>query len=82
MMTRPSKAQQVIEFLPVSTIVLETDSPVTQVLLESLYSSLYDDLQVVKKNLLAEWQDIRHDLDDIGERVSALEDKHDGRNKK
>ncbi|KAJ1125445.1 hypothetical protein NDU88_003877 [Pleurodeles waltl] len=59
--------------------VPEMNSQSMQAFLESLPSSICDDLQAVKKDLSADLRDIRRKLDNVGQRVSALEDKDDSR---
>lgn len=51
--------------------------PITKAFLESLFSTLRDDLQSVKKELAAELNEVRKGMDSIGERVASLEDKSD-----
>ncbi|KAJ1176552.1 hypothetical protein NDU88_001826 [Pleurodeles waltl] len=49
----------------------------TRAFLESLFFSLRDHLQGVKIDLLADMRDKRHDLDDVGEWITSLEDRDD-----
>lgn len=51
------------------------EEPITKAFLESLLSTLRDDLQSVKKELAAELKEVRKDMDSIGERVASLEDE-------
>ncbi|KAJ1099151.1 hypothetical protein NDU88_004255 [Pleurodeles waltl] len=49
-------------------------SPITQSFLEGLFTSLNEDLQEVKRDLLRDLKAVRHDLEEVGERVATLEE--------
>lgn len=53
------------------------DEPITKAFLESLFLTLREDLQSVRNYLTAEIKEIRRDVDDVGDRVAALEEKSD-----
>lgn len=61
----------------ISTREAPSEEPVTRAFLETLFASLREDLQEVKRDLTAEIKDIRKDVDDIGGRVATLEDRQD-----
>ncbi|KAJ1115461.1 hypothetical protein NDU88_003685 [Pleurodeles waltl] len=50
-------------------------APVTHSFLEALFSSLWEDIHVIKKELLSDLHEVRRVVDAIGERVSHLEDQ-------
>ncbi|KAJ1104242.1 hypothetical protein NDU88_001654 [Pleurodeles waltl] len=49
------------------------EGPVARLFLEALFTSLRDDLQVLKKDLSVDMREVRCYLEDIGNRVSAVE---------
>ncbi|KAJ1162371.1 hypothetical protein NDU88_002839 [Pleurodeles waltl] len=46
--------------------------------METLFSSLRDDIQVVKRDLSADLKEVRRNLEEIGNRISAMEDREAG----
>ncbi|KAJ1130595.1 hypothetical protein NDU88_008946 [Pleurodeles waltl] len=51
------------------------NGPVTHPFMEVLFTSLKDDLQMIKKDLSQDIKAIRKDLTEMDDRVSALEDR-------
>ncbi|KAJ1117997.1 hypothetical protein NDU88_006192 [Pleurodeles waltl] len=49
------------------------EGPVTWIFLEAFFTSLHDDLQVVKRDLSANRHEVQCNLDEIGDRVAATE---------
>ncbi|KAJ1192468.1 hypothetical protein NDU88_001775 [Pleurodeles waltl] len=50
------------------------EAPVTRAFLEGLFTSLRDDTQAVKRDLLQVLKVVRQELEEVGERVATLEE--------
>ncbi|KAJ1092553.1 hypothetical protein NDU88_005663 [Pleurodeles waltl] len=68
--THPEKEDQVTA-TPDAT--LEVDVPVTRALLEKLFTTLRDDIAILKQELAADVKDIRCNMCDLEHRVDSLE---------
>ncbi|KAJ1142993.1 hypothetical protein NDU88_009305 [Pleurodeles waltl] len=52
----------------------DAGAPVIKSFLESLFASLRDDIQLVKRDLLQDLKVVRWELEEVGERVATLEE--------
>ncbi|KAJ1200923.1 hypothetical protein NDU88_004744 [Pleurodeles waltl] len=59
----------------------DEDASVMQTFLESLFSTLRDDIAALKQELAADINDIRRNMGKLEQRVDSLEHTHDSHNK-
>ncbi|KAJ1201669.1 hypothetical protein NDU88_005475 [Pleurodeles waltl] len=55
------------------------EGPFTRAFLEGLFTSLREDLQALKRDLLQDLKEVRRELEEVGERVATLEEHESSR---
>ncbi|KAJ1104112.1 hypothetical protein NDU88_001527 [Pleurodeles waltl] len=56
----------------------DQEGPMTRSFLEALFTSIWEDLQAIKKDLSADLREVRQNLEEVGDRLSTLEDCKSG----